>query len=563
MQFTVKDVIEIDVMNQARVRSSENTLSSKTVESVSVMEIPVENFVRKNELVLSAGIGCGEDTQTFMDFVQDIYLSEAAALVISTGRHVFDIPEEIIAFANRVEFPIIEIPWEVRFSDITRSVLSQLHHWQRHILKQSEELQKQLLHLFLSGANLSQAAEVIGQVIETPVIITDKEGALKGKSKNATPLIEKWKQHALSISNPEVLNPLQIPIENMGEDIQLVDNSIIKTNIQSLHSVGGYLLIMLPPNTSAVSFFANRQENLLEHAITSVALWFQRENAIRETEMRLKDDFVLMLAKGETDSWDMVMARAKSLDLNLDLPYVCILGSPENLKHLFKKKTLQNTTYEHWLPDTIRQIEDMIEKSGLELQLHTMSTYHKKRFIIFLEVPMETINETIKTYLDHLESKLQKLLPELTMSWGIGENHAGVKTFHESFNDARIAFEIGTRQKGPGHRSTYASTSIYRALHSIVKNPDMQELTLSTIGALIDYDNQRGLDLVNTLIVYIRNQGNTSQASRVLKLHRQSLIYRLKKIESLTNRSLEDPEDLFLLNLSIKLWMVGASPDSH
>ena len=44
----------------------------------------------------------------------------------------------------------------------------------------------------------------------------------------------------------------------------------------------------------------------------------------------------------------------------------------------------------------------------------------------------------------------------------------------------------------------------------------------------------------------------------MLNLHRQSLLYRLKKIESLTNLSLDNPDDVFLLNISIKVWQTGA-----
>lgn len=55
-------------------------------------------------------------------------------------------------------------------------------------------------------------------------------------------------------------------------------------------------------------------------------------------------------------------------------------------------------------------------------------------------------------------------------------------------------------------------------------------------------------------MVYIKNQGKTSQTARDLHLHRHTLLYRLKKIEAITNLSIIDPEDRFLLELSIKLW---------
>ncbi|WP_289136957.1 CdaR family transcriptional regulator [uncultured Brevibacillus sp.] len=165
----------------------------------------------------------------------------------------------------------------------------------------------------------------------------------------------------------------------------------------------------------------------------------------------------------------------------------------------------------------------------------------------------QQVEHHVKQFLDRIESKLTQAVPGLVLSWGIGENHAGVKTFHESFIDVRNALDIGSRQKGPGHRSTYSSTSFYRALLTLANNPEIQEITYLTIGSLIKYEEQRGLNLLATLKAYIQNQGNVSQTSRALNLHRHTLLYRLKKIETLTNRSLVDTDDLFLLDLSLRL----------
>lgn len=65
------------------------------------------------------------------------------------------------------------------------------------------------------------------------------------------------------------------------------------------------------------------------------------------------------------------------------------------------------------------------------------------------------------------------------------------------------------------------------------------------------------MDLIGTFIAYNQFHGNVSQTARSLNLHRQSLLYRLRKIESLTGLSLIDPDDLFLLDLSIKIWKIG------
>ncbi|MFB4166334.1 helix-turn-helix domain-containing protein, partial [Alteribacillus sp. JSM 102045] len=59
-----------------------------------------------------------------------------------------------------------------------------------------------------------------------------------------------------------------------------------------------------------------------------------------------------------------------------------------------------------------------------------------------------------------------------------------------------------------------------------------------------------------------RNRGNVSQTARELNLHRQSLLYRLRKIETLTGCNLVNSDDTFLIDLSIRLHMISAASDS-
>ena len=56
-----------------------------------------------------------------------------------------------------------------------------------------------------------------------------------------------------------------------------------------------------------------------------------------------------------------------------------------------------------------------------------------------------------------------------------------------------------------------------------------------------------------TLVEFIKADGNTSLTARNLHLNRQSLLYRLKKIEALTGMSLNQRKDLFLLELFTRI----------
>lgn len=552
MQFTIKDVLKIDILEPAKVRTAADKIENIPVEYISVMEYPVENYIRKYELVLSTAIGCNKDITIFLNFVQEVIDSGASALAIALGRYVTEIPQEILQLAEAHDFPIIELPWRIRFSDITQTVLSKLNQWQQSIVDSSEELQKELLHLFLSEGTLDQAADVIFQKTGFPTAIVDINGNLKGRSRNSESIMKNWTENS---------NPSDYLSNDFGS--VYLKGTIIHVKIGTTNKTNGFLLFEFPSEIILKSFFANSEDSLLEYAATATSLWFQREATIKNTELRLRDDFVWSLAKGEIDSWDNILSRAKSLGYNVNLPYVCILGLAENIEKIFHKTKPDQTTYEQWLQSTTRTIEDQVILSGKAIQRKVMVTYQRERLIIFLEVPSNQVKETFNLFLDSLENRLNKLFSELVMSWGIGENHAGVKTFHESFDDARIALDIGRRQIGSGYRHTYTNTGVYRILVNIAKSADVLEVIVSTIGKLIDYNNQRGGDLINTLTTYIRNQGNVSQTARALCLHRHTLLYRIRKIESITERSLTNPDDLFLLDLTIKLWMIGINQEQR
>ena len=554
MQFTLENVLKIDLLATAKALTTKRKLGLKPVEWISVMEFPVENYIRKNELVLTTGIGC-EDKAVFCKFVQEVIDSRASALAIATGRYVNEVPPEVLQLAEEQQFPLIQLPWEIRFSDIIQAVLSDRNGWKRNFVKQSEELQKNLLNLFLANSTLSDAAETIHQTIGTSIAIVDKAGIVKGNSPNSGTLIEKWNNYLQSIFCDSLFDSLCSLPKEVGW--VYIDNAIIKVKISTNNKINGYLLIESSSQSFLDAFQANGEEHLLEYISVAVALWFQREDSIQETEMRLRDDFVWSLAKGEIDSWDMVLSRAKPLGYNVNLPYVCIVGCPENLKDMYKKLGTDPAAIHQWLQVTSRSIEQEVVHAAKSMERKIMTTYQRDYLIIYFVVSPQHMKEAVSVLLDHVENRLNTMLPGLVISWGIGRNH--VKSFHESYNEAQIALDIGRRQSGPGQRSNYINIGAYRILINLAKNPEVQEIVSSTLEELMEYDKHKGFDLMNTLSVYIRNQGNVSQTARSLCLHRHTLLYRLNKIESITGRSLLDQDELFLIDLCMRLWMIGMS----
>lgn len=72
------------------------------------------------------------------------------------------------------------------------------------------------------------------------------------------------------------------------------------------------------------------------------------------------------------------------------------------------------------------------------------------------------------------------------------------------------------------------------------------------LGRLVAYDRAHNADLLNTLRTYFRCNGNAVEAAERLFLHRNSLLYRLQRIEDLTGIDLKDPHDRLAANLAVE-----------
>ena len=71
------------------------------------------------------------------------------------------------------------------------------------------------------------------------------------------------------------------------------------------------------------------------------------------------------------------------------------------------------------------------------------------------------------------------------------------------------------------------------------------------VEPLEEHDRERGSDLVRTLRVYFLAGANASEAADRLFLHRNSMLYRLTRVEKLTGLNLKDPRARLALQLGL------------
>src|SRR6266704_389199 len=107
----------------------------------------------------------------------------------------------------------------------------------------------------------------------------------------------------------------------------------------------------------------------------------------------------------------------------------------------------------------------------------------------------------------------------------------------ESLREAQQALEIGRRLFGDGQIHSFARLGIYRLLFYLHEQSELADFYQETLGPLIHYDSHSNSALIETLEAYFRCNGNLSETARAMHLHRNSLLYRLGRIEEILGRS--------------------------
>jgi DNA-binding PucR family transcriptional regulator len=87
-------------------------------------------------------------------------------------------------------------------------------------------------------------------------------------------------------------------------------------------------------------------------------------------------------------------------------------------------------------------------------------------------------------------------------------------------------------------------------LEELARSPDLAPFA-ALVEPLLAYDRERRSDLVRTLRVYFAAGANAREAADRLFLHRNSMLYRLARVEKLTSLDLKDPGARLALQLGL------------
>lgn len=127
---------------------------------------------------------------------------------------------------------------------------------------------------------------------------------------------------------------------------------------------------------------------------------------------------------------------------------------------------------------------------------------------------------------------------------GIGNAVMDLSKLSESYDNAQKALQSGEQSNGEIIRS-YEGLSASQKLLCEVNSPEVLWYCFKdTIGKLLEYDKEHESEMFHTLEVYLEEDGNIAKSAQALFIHRNTMTYRINKINDIIDMKIEQNKNM-------------------
>lgn len=137
---------------------------------------------------------------------------------------------------------------------------------------------------------------------------------------------------------------------------------------------------------------------------------------------------------------------------------------------------------------------------------------------------------------------------------GVSNTFEDVTDMHGYYVQSTKALEFGTHIFSQGKLFYYSDYTVFHALDLCTEHIELRHLCHPGVLRLQESGDPKDAELYQTLYLYLLYMKDVSRVSEKMHIHRGTLYYRLKKLQTELDVDLENGDDVFRLMFSYKLW---------
>ena len=378
-------------------------------------------------------------------------------------------------------------------------------------LEQQTHVHEVLSNTSASGAGELGIARAVHQLTSLPVAIEDRFGNLRA-----------W-------AGPGKPDPYPKPRADRREELlrraaavahPVREKDRVISLVKPRYEVLGVVALVDPCKTAG-----SHEMFALEYGTTVLALELSHLRNLAEVELRLHRDLVDDLITGTDD--ESAYARADAVGHDLRGPHHVIVVQWGGRQ-------------------TDDAVADATGRAAASLQLSSMIS-RRSGAVVLLAGGHPDGDALYRTLSESLGS---------AGAVGVGARCDSPGGFPRSYSEAMRALDIRQKSRAPDGATTFDQLGVYRILDTGENHGEIVAFVREWLGRLLDYDEHKNSDLVQTLSQYLECGGHYDETASALVIHRSTLRYRLGRIREITDLDLNDVDNRLNLHVATRAWQV-------
>jgi PucR family transcriptional regulator, purine catabolism regulatory protein len=438
------------------------------------------DYLGPGELLLTNGTGIGASPADQVHFAERLARIDASGLVVGLGTGGAPVTAELAERAGQLKLPLLTVPYSIRFSDIVRAVAeANDEHGAEHLGDVAQFYD--LLRLSLAAGDLGPATfDTLGRRLGLRLHLVDAEtGSSVFDDQAVVPL---GAAQARSVAEHGHAIPGLLRLSRDGS----ADGEVCALAV----AVPGdpQTALIVEPLGGRLPGVAMLQHVAIAGAVQLAQIVSHRQRDRRhgaETLAQLLDPHRGLRAGGG-------QLEAEHLDLSMSVVLVVRVTRPG------AEDTLHRACSRAHIPSLLLRRDDLLyavvpESSAAALMAHAAGEPGNSAGV-----------SDLVGSADRTPDAAQEAL------WALG--------IAEADGIALVRYGDGARLLMP-------------------RSPaEAQSLVDQVLGALLAYDEAHGSHYVDTVRAFVRADGSWQRAAAEMHVHKQTLGYRLRKVEELTGR---------------------------
>jgi len=452
-----------------------------------------------------------------------------------------NVSKAVAKAAGELGLPLLIAPTETAVRAVHQAIAALLIDRQSATSERAMQLYRQLSEMSREGQGLEAMTAVMSKLTGNIVVVQDKRLEVNAISIPSNSTVDKAALIEALIQRdqlPAVLRNRKaaakthqsywqqiLPVANLGR---------LVSPIISGDRARGYLSVIGPAGSLDLL-----DSLTVEHGAAACALEMAKAKAVSEAKKALRGDFLEGLLAGSLPEREIGRLSSR-LDHSTEEPHAILTvgWTGEN-------------------PPTLRRLETMI---NWLLTNHDrpalVHVYGGQHICIFQALKHVNDMETAHALARRLREQAEAEFSEARLIGGMSGPAPALEAWPRVYNEALQAMQLGLRLRLTNQIVEFNSLGIFKLLGELENIPSVKRFAEQIIGPLAAYDEQHKGSLVNTLNAYFTHHGNVSQTAESLFVHRNTLLYRLERIQELTGQDLDQADMRLAMQLALKFWQL-------